>query len=442
MIRFGDSIILQHNLSNALLACDPFDEIETGEEKYVVTGYINNSINAKARNTFRIIRPPSHLQGADDDINDPIVRIGQAFCLAANESLLVDDRIDVLAPPLFLCSIKKNDRTSSKTTNHQVTYMSPVNDCNSVWYAHKPSQGKKNSSQRYLAYGAPLVGDDDVILVHRQTNMYLTCDPKNSSRSDFGIECECYVDRAAAPGKLALMVSEFKGASTPLTLAKPDSPELSWHFILSDNPSTNQDDRYLPVEGTVDVLLEKIRESIRGKGIDAFWMLRDFLYECENRASAAGKFDREDLKSAITLWGVPFKGKYMDKIIDLLDIQKLGMIDWRQFLRLIRGPIPESRESLIINVFSIIDSSNEGKIPFDVLIKSFDPSDHPLVLLGGGSPGQAKDHIKKFFQAYVGRSRAYPLITLPLFMEYYSDLSAGIDDDSFFESIVTKNWGL
>ena len=441
IIRFGDTIILQHNQSNAILACDPFDEIETGEEKYMVTGYMNNSISAKARNTFRITRPPSNLQGADDDNNDPIVHIGQAFCLAANESLLVDDRIDILAPPLFLCSIKKNDRTASKTTNHQVTYMSSVNDCNSIWYAHKPSLGKKNSSQRYLSYGTPLVGDDDVILVHRQTNMYLTCDTKAATRSDFGLEYECYVDRAAAPGKLALMVSEFKGASTPLTLAKPDSPQFNWHFILSDNPSTNEDNRYLPQEGTVEVLLEKIRESIRGKGIDAFWMLRDFLYECENRASAAGKFDREDLKSAVILWGIPFKGKYMDKIIDLLDNQKLGMIDWRQFLRLIRASIPESREYVIKSVYNYLDSKNEGKISFDVLIKSFDPKEHPIVMLGGGSSESAIEQMRKYFQSCVGRSRPYPLITLQLFMEYYSDLSAAVDDDTYFESIVTRNWG-
>ena len=239
LIRFGDSIMLRHDLTNATLACDVFERVEPSQEQYLVSGSLGNS-SPVARNVFRIIRPPMHLRGIDDDDRDEVLRIGQAFCLACNESLLVHPDSNVLAPTLYLCSIKKNERTSTRRSNRQMVYMSPKNDADSVWTTVLPSRGHKNASHRYLSVGRPSSIDDSIQITHRQTNMYLTCDPANKEMSEFGLEVEVFADRTAATGKLSLMAYEFNGLSTAQTLEKPDSPSYAWHFMVSQDPSAGR----------------------------------------------------------------------------------------------------------------------------------------------------------------------------------------------------------
>ena len=59
-IKFGDSIILQHDSSGAILACDPFEDLVQGQERFLVTGS-EQPIVGKARNTFTVTRVPGPL---------------------------------------------------------------------------------------------------------------------------------------------------------------------------------------------------------------------------------------------------------------------------------------------------------------------------------------------------------------------------------------------
>ena len=178
-VRFGDTIVLQHDSTGTILANDPFEDLVQGQHKYLVTGAIQPVDVPRARSTFRIMRPPSALKNFDDDESEPLLKVGQPFCLGCNESLLVTPGSNILAPTLFLASTKKNERTATRNTNRQMVYMSPKNDAETVWIAIKPSQGRTNASERFLAMGFALNIADCFQITHRQTSMYLTCDHKN-----------------------------------------------------------------------------------------------------------------------------------------------------------------------------------------------------------------------------------------------------------------------
>lgn len=129
-----------------------------------------------------------------------------------------------MEPRLFLCSTKKTERTSTKSTNRQMVYMSANNDADSIWMLMPPSHGqkrnsyldilciynltlmntgKKGSSERFLSIGSPVIASEQFLLIHRQTNNYLTVDPKTSERSEFGVDFECFCDRKSEFGKLS-----------------------------------------------------------------------------------------------------------------------------------------------------------------------------------------------------------------------------------------------
>ena len=195
--------------------------------------------------------------------------------------------------------------------------------------------------------------------------MYIVCDSGNKMVSEFGVELECYADRTAMCGKLGLMVSEFKGESTALTLSKPDSRTYAWHFVTADEPSEMEDNRSpLPPAPTYDAVLEEVHQDIKSKGLDGYWSLRAYFLALEKRAMNIGKIDREDLKEAMSTWGCQVESKYLDQLLDSVDVGRMGLVQWRGWLQLLRGPTSKSvgptREMVLQDVFSAMDPDQTG----------------------------------------------------------------------------------
>lgn len=442
-MRFGDYVVLQHMQSSSVLACDPTEDLAPGQNKFIVTTFAGTPA-PRARNTFRIVRPTSALKNFEDDERDPVLKIGQPFLLQCNESLLVDGSSTVLAPSLFLSSIKKTERNATKSTNRQLVYLSPNRDAEAVWIVVKPSQGKANIAERALSHGCPVMNNEHIIFTHRQTNMYLCCDPSQTMKTEFGVELECYADRSASTGKLGLLVSEFKGTSTASTLSKPDLPNFVWMFLQSEDRSSNADNRQLPPSASIEVLVAELRNYIVASGgMCGFWDFRAYFQALDKRSGGNGKIDRNDLKDAITSWGCPFDGRYLDSIIDCIDERRIGLVDWRDFISLLRGPLTDSRQDTIIEVFSSLDSRGDGVISLDDVSRLFQGIDHPLVSQKGQRESDAVEHILGYFRNVAGaKTRSPTAATYETFCNYYADLSAAVDDDGYFNAILRSNFNL
>mmetsp|Transcript_20185 Transcript_20185/g.27733 ORF Transcript_20185/g.27733 Transcript_20185/m.27733 type:complete len:540 (+) Transcript_20185:78-1697(+) len=469
VIRFGDYVILQHDSSGAALSCDPFEEVMIGQEKYMVSGACDEVLKPKARNTFRITRPPPSLCAFNDDQSDTVLHIGQPFLLTCNEALLVTADSNILSPMLYLCSTKKNERTSTKRTNHQMAYISPNNDADAVWTVVIPSRGRTNGPERLLAMGAPVTNDLALQITHRQTNMYLTCDAGSKMITEFGVELECFADRSSANGKLGLMVSEFKGLSTSQTLTKPDAPVFSWHFVTGKSTSDNISERQLPPPATPEVILQEVQDFVRSRGIDGFWCLRDHLNQAARKMFRVGKLDREDLKAMLVDFGVKIRPKYIDILLDNMNDgnSKTGLVHVDSFLDFLRGRLSPSRYDLLKTVFnrliSVSQLSSSSLVSADAIRDNFRGDDHPLVVFGSYSTAEALKHMLTFFELVkVGRDREEKKeregfnstggstgrvvtggavgVGMERFVDYYADLSAAVDDDDYFMGMVGSNW--
>ena len=55
LIRFGDTIMLNQLETDAILGCDPFEEINCTVNKYLITGFASGKKEPQARCTFQII---------------------------------------------------------------------------------------------------------------------------------------------------------------------------------------------------------------------------------------------------------------------------------------------------------------------------------------------------------------------------------------------------
>jgi len=322
-----------------------------------------------------------------------------------------------------------------------MVYMSSRPDSDACWYASIPSKGKANASQRFLANGAPIDVNEAFQFVHRQTNLYLTCDPKNKIESEFGIELECFCDRTALNGKLGLMVSEFSGQSTAQTLAKPDSPTYSWHFVGAANPDASEDRRgVMPPAATRDQIIRELLMDVQARGVDGFWNLRAFFLALDKKAMNLGKIDRQDLISAMSAWGSSVEPRHLDTIINLVDTSGTGLVSWKDWIRLIRdsaGSLPESRQGILMNAFSVIDAKGTGSVSADDLAFCFSGADHPLCTVGELNE---KDALAHMFMSLSTKGRLPASISYAQFADYFADLSACVDDDEYFGGLLNSIW--
>ena len=432
LLRFGDYIMLKHDLTGTVLSCDTFESLEPGiAHKYLVTsGYNPNPV---ARNVFRIVRPPRKLQNLGDNNDDNLLRVGNAFCLCCNEALLIQPDSHILSPPLFLSSIKKSERSATVNSNRQMVYLSPALDANAVWTVSLPSLGRINASERYLAAGSPVYGGESIQLNHRQSNMYISCDSRFTEITDFGTELEVFADRSSGFGKIDLIQSEFKGLSTTGTLTKPDAPSFTWQFVTASVPEAATDRRSIPDPPHVEDLITALRlKLLRKGGKMCFWDFRRFFQRAFTDFN--GKIDYEDLKLGIAQLGVTMEDTYLDRIISELDVHE-GLVDIDTFIRCIRGNASEKRVMLIREVFVSVSGQQE-KLSFETAKEVFNSRFHPLHEQGKG-PREILEHV---FNLGLSKSVGKVSIRRDDFENYYLDLSAAIQDDYEFEKIMEGSW--
>ena len=89
---------------------------------------------------------------------------------------------------------------------------------------------------------------------------------------------------------------------------------------------------------------------------------------------------------------MPFDGKYLDSLVELVDTRRLSLIDYREFIALLRGEMSGVRLVVLDDVFAKLDQSNQtsadppGMVSLTTLAKYFNGASHPLVLTGTNQP--------------------------------------------------------
>lgn len=223
-VHFGDTLVLRHAETGAAAATDPQEKIQ-GED-VAVTGQ-PNAARAAARNTV-VILPAGGRDGGEEGA--PLC-YGQTFRLACNPSLRVDDD-GFSQPPLYLASAAATPTTGRKAplTGHQQVCMTLSRGADTVWVVRAPNVG---------LVGSPVPADEDVVILHRNTNQALALDKTALGNTDFGREYEicCHTYKAKARPLPINHPAADLGASVPV-----ESPNL-WKFESSGSEEAARDGR-------------------------------------------------------------------------------------------------------------------------------------------------------------------------------------------------------
>jgi hypothetical protein len=486
-LHYGDYVLLKHQSTGVTIASDSSIDTNPPHQQYLIVG--SDEKRPLARNTFRIMRPPSSLSNEEDDHyeSDDIVRYGSSFLLVCNESLLVSDDGYCMNPPLYLSSLQRNYRTATRITNKQSVYLTTQCDAEAVWIAALVSHGKAiDWGNKYR--GDPVLSGDLFLLKHRHTNTCLTINTAERCQTDYGYELEVITSPETSVGKLSLVEYELSGQGTSRTLRKPDLQSHEIMFVTSSHPRHAIDHRDLPTASrSTQELLQDLAASLRSLGLSTFIELRKECldldrggrfaasYSSIGTGSPRGQVDVIDFKKILEQHGIVCES-YYDQLFEVFMVppppygsseitattatqtqarvpsrggtnrqSSSYEINYRQLIERLRGKISSKRSQHLVSIYEHLrlnGNPSSTQLAVRELCERFQPHGIPLFNEGRLSPDQFRVKYLERVLDTVRDGRGVVCVTEDGFVNYWSDYSPLLEEDEDYEHFVEECCGL
>ena len=184
-------------------------------------------------------------------------------------------------------------------------------------------------------------------------------------------------------------------------------------------------------------ILEKVRESLAARGATTIRGLgRNF--KCMDSVDGNRKVDKEEF-----YWGLKDNGTQISKreaevLLDFLDTDGDGTVNFDEFLKGIRGAPSERRQAFIDKAFLKFDKDGNGRITSADLAVVYDCSNHPKVMSGE----MTNDEVFTQFLGQFGDRNGDGIITKAEWNDYYAAVSSNIDSDEHFVALMRSAWKL
>ena len=228
-------------------------------------------------------------------------------------------------------------------------------------------------------------------------------------------------------------ITSKKQAQGPVQTQRPDEKEIQGN--LNKKEYLSQD----PVEQ----VLNQIRQKLASRGVEGVCSIaRNFRIIDDNNTQT---IDFNEFKKCCQDFDFGLNDNQIQMAFVSFDRDNTGEIDYDEFLRTIRGEMNDFRKNLVNEVFNKLDINGNGEISFDEIQAKYDASNHPEVLSGKKTEEQVLKEFMDTFQDtynYLCGTETDNIITLEEFMEYYENVSMTIDNDEYFEILLTNGWNL
>jgi calcyphosin len=155
--------------------------------------------------------------------------------------------------------------------------------------------------------------------------------------------------------------------------------------------------------------------------------------------------DKYEFTKAMQDYMLGFTEAELATLFRTFDYDRSGLIEYDEFLRLIRGPMNPYRKSLVGKAFAKLDADGNGYVYIDDIRGVYTADKHPDVLAGKKTEQQIlQEFLETFETAHNMRNNTAPdhIVTKEEFEEYYNTVSASIDDDQYFALMLNSAWNL
>ncbi|GMH40180.1 hypothetical protein BSKO_08084 [Bryopsis sp. KO-2023] len=190
-----------------------------------------------------------------------------------------------------------------------------------------------------------------------------------------------------------------------------------------------------------------INDATTQKSMEAMTKLRLILKKrgCHGIITLGRKFKSMDDDGSGSLCYVEFTKAMKEMGFDEGELQALfrffdrdcnGYISYDEFITGLRGDLNERRKKLVFLAYGVMDVTGDGRVDMQDMVARYDVSQHPDFISGSRTKFEI---IREFMDVFDGGEKD-GVITPLEFAQYYSSVSANIDDDDYFELMIRNSW--
>jgi hypothetical protein len=133
------------------------------------------------------------------------------------------------------------------------------------------------------------------------------------------------------------------------------------------------------------------------------------------------------------------------QLFSVFDINGDGEVNYDEFLRSVVGEMNTFRKALVRRAFQKIDKDKSGTLTIEDIQGVYNAKHHPDVKTGKKTEDEILYEFLDTFEMH--HSLKNPdqkdrIISQDEFTEYYNNISVSIDDDRYFEVMMTNAWNL
>ncbi|KAK6188867.1 hypothetical protein SNE40_004957 [Patella caerulea] len=183
--------------------------------------------------------------------------------------------------------------------------------------------------------------------------------------------------------------------------------------------------------------VEKVKLALLGRGVAGIKNLSRWFRIMDDDRNQ--KLTLEEFKTGMRDFGLhDVTDAEFAEVFKRFDEDGSGTIDVTEFYQKMRPAMSQNRLNIVGQAFSKFDKSGDGIITTDDL-GEYDISHHPKYINGEWKPKQC---LEEFLKSFESEKHTDGTVTKEEFIAYYSALSCSIDDDSYFDLMMRKAWGL
>ena len=192
-----------------------------------------------------------------------------------------------------------------------------------------------------------------------------------------------------------------------------------------------------------DDIISLFRKKIISRGIRGIMSLRrTFMLFDENKSN---KINKKQFHKFLEDYRYNIPQNLEDKIFDIFDTQKKGIINYNELINTVLGKMNDFRRQIVQKAFEKLDKENKGKICYDVIRDNYNADKHPEVLNGKRTKQEILarfiDMVEYHFNL-LNNNKNNNETNQEEFEEFYNYISIFIDNDKYFENMMSRVWGL
>ena len=144
---------------------------------------------------------------------------------------------------------------------------------------------------------------------------------------------------------------------------------------------------------------------------------------------------------------MPLSGNEINNLFEEFDTNKNGEINYEEFVTAFVGEMNERRKRLITILFETFDKNRKGVIDLDDIRNSYNPNNHPDVVSGKKTEDEVLAEFLDFLQYHFSllksdKEQEINKINIEEFLAFFNNISAGVEDDDYFENIIKSGFNL